>query len=149
MKPPACQGCEFESRGQGYVPGHGPSHASLALIGQGPGRDEVASGKPFVGPAGRRLDMWLTKAGIPRQLCWVDNSVRCWIKVRGKDEAPTRAIEECYQRHWGSPLREQVEGGAWVIAVGTAASKFLVGEWCGERAAGSLVEIELPTLPSV
>ena len=144
MKPAQCAGCPWETRGQGFVPGTGPSQARLVLLGQGPGRDEVAIGKPFVGTAGRRLDIWLTKAGIPRQMCWIDNMVRCWIKVRGQDVAPRKAIEECRQRHWLGPVQGQLAGGAWgIVAVGSAASKYLVGDWCGERAAGSVVEVDL------
>jgi len=152
VKPASCAGCEFEVRGQGYVPGSGPPQARLVLLGQGPGRDEVATGKPFVGTAGRRLDIWLTKAGIPRQMCWIDNMVRCWIKVRGIDVAPSKAIKECRWRHWQRDLEEHAEPVIdeetgepfiWVVGVGSAATKYLCGDWCGERAAGSLVEVEL------
>ena len=143
MKPAACIGCPWETRGQGYVPGTGPSQAPIILLGQGPGRDEVAIGKPFVGPAGRRLDIWLTKAGIPRQLCYVDNIVRCWIKVHGVDVAPAKAIEECKARHWLGPVQDRVANGAWIVAIGSAASKYLCGAWAGARAAGSLVEVDL------
>jgi uracil-DNA glycosylase len=100
-------------------------------------------GKPFVGPAGRRLDIELEQAGIPRHLCWVDNCVRCWIKVRGVDVAPRKAIEECRERHWGQVVERHLANGAWgIAAIGSAASKYLCGEWAGERAAGSLVEVE-------
>ena len=144
MKPAQCVGCPWEVRGQGYVPGSGPPQAHLIILGHRPGRDEVAMGKPFVGPAGRRLDLELTKAGIPRHLCWLDNCVRCWIKERNKDVVPQRAIEECAKRHWLAPLKQQLAGGAWgIVTLGSAASKYLCGEWAGERAAGSLVEVDL------
>ena len=141
-KSPTCSGCEFEARGQGYVPGEGPSDARIALIGQGPGRDEVAVGRPFVGPAGRRLDIQLSQAGIPRRLCWVDNVTRCRIVVRGQDVAPAKAVGECKARHWQDDLTRNANLEC-VVAIGTAAARALLGGWYSDRAAGTLEEIEL------
>jgi len=143
VKSPNCIDCPYEVKGQGYVPGAGPLDAKIALIGQGPGRDEVATGKPFVGPAGRRLDIWLTQAGIPRRLCWIDNATRCRIMVNGHDVAPDRAVAECRARHWEAELVKRAATLRCIVGVGVAASRSLVGTWAGERAAGSLVEVEL------
>ena len=71
--------------------------------------------------------------------------MRCHITIRGNDVAPAKAVAECYRRHWHAELLARKGSLRCVVAVGTAASKFLLGEWAGERAAGSLVEIELPT----
>jgi len=38
------------------VPGAGPQHAPLMLVGEQPGDQEDLQGKPFVGPAGALLD---------------------------------------------------------------------------------------------
>lgn len=45
----------------------------ICLIGEAPGREEVAAGKPFVGPSGKLLDTLLHRAGIVRAECYVDN----------------------------------------------------------------------------
>ena len=68
--------------------------------------------------------------------------------MRGRDEtAPPKAIDQCYRRHWGEPLHTLVEANdAWLVLVGTDVSKYLAGNWAGERAAGSLIEVELPTI---
>ena len=138
-----CSGCPYEIKGQGYVPGEGPSDARIALIGQGPGRDEVAVGRPFVGPAGRRLDIQLSQAGIPRRLCWIDNATRCRIVVRGQDVAPAKAVVECKERHWLAELHAREATLECVVAIGTAAARALLGGWYSDRAAGTLEEIEL------
>ena len=138
-----CAGCPYETKGRGYVPGLGPLDAKIALLGQGPGRDEVAVGKPFVGAAGRRLDIQLTQAGIPRRLCWMDNAVRCRIIVRGQDVAPAKAVEECRGRHWQAELERRESTLECVVAVGTAAARSLLGNWYSDRAAGTLEEIDL------
>lgn len=43
-----------------------PETARILLIGEAPGRDEVATGIPFVGPAGQVLSSALHKAGLSR-----------------------------------------------------------------------------------
>jgi DNA polymerase len=47
------------------------------VVGEGPGADEDAAGRPFVGRAGKVLDGVLAAAGIPRENVWVTNTVRC------------------------------------------------------------------------
>ena len=146
-----CFGCPYRERGKGFVPGKGPLDAKVAFIGRGPDSSDVFTSEPFTGTAGTRLDIWFAKANIPRSKCWMGGAVQCQLKVRGKDAAPPKAIAECYQRHWGQPLLAMLEAGTLqtIVTVGSEASRFLCGKWAGDRAAGSLVEVELPTLASV
>jgi uracil-DNA glycosylase family 4 len=44
----------------------GPIDAALLLVGEQPGDQEDREGRPFVGPAGRILDLVLEKAGLDR-----------------------------------------------------------------------------------
>ena len=49
------------------VPGailSGEASAKILLVGQAPGATEVATNRPFDGPAGRRLFRWLERAGF-------------------------------------------------------------------------------------
>jgi uracil-DNA glycosylase len=46
--------------------GEGPQDAAVMLVGQNPGRQEVASGRPFVGRAGQYLNQVLQHHGIDR-----------------------------------------------------------------------------------
>jgi DNA polymerase len=48
------------------------------VIGEGPGADEDASGRPFVGRAGQLLDKMLASIGLSRSTnCYIANAVKC------------------------------------------------------------------------
>jgi DNA polymerase len=67
--------------------GEGPPTARLVLLGEAPGEDEDASGRPFVGPTGRALDRLLAEVGLPRSSVYVTNTVMC----RPPDPVPPAA----------------------------------------------------------
>jgi uracil-DNA glycosylase len=52
------------------------------LVGQAPGKKEVALGRPFAGAAGRRLFQWLDEAGFTgsyfRSYCYVTAMMKCF-----------------------------------------------------------------------
>ncbi|MFA5052745.1 MAG: uracil-DNA glycosylase [Parcubacteria group bacterium] len=58
------------------VIGEGNHHASIVFIGEAPGRNEAATGRPFCGAAGKILDELLESAGIERQSVYVTNIVK-------------------------------------------------------------------------
>jgi uracil-DNA glycosylase family 4 len=49
----------------------------LALVGEAPGPDEDANGRPFIGKAGKLLTRVLYEAEIPEEDIWITNAVRC------------------------------------------------------------------------
>ncbi|OLB08915.1 MAG: hypothetical protein AUH06_01295 [Gemmatimonadetes bacterium 13_2_20CM_69_27] len=51
----ACTKCRLCEGRRHTVPGEGPRDARLVVVGEGPGRVEDATGRPFVGPAGPLL----------------------------------------------------------------------------------------------
>ncbi|MCR5611998.1 MAG: uracil-DNA glycosylase [Clostridiales bacterium] len=53
-----------------------PDRPLIMFIGEAPGKDEAASGRPFVGKAGKQLDGMLRLAGIDRTKVFVTNSVK-------------------------------------------------------------------------
>lgn len=59
------------------VNGEGPKGAKLFFVGEAPGAEEDATGRPFVGRAGKFLDSILSKHGIRRQEVFITNAVRC------------------------------------------------------------------------
>jgi DNA polymerase len=73
----ACTRCRLHATRIQAVPGGGPVGASVLVIGEAPGRDEDASGRPFVGAAGKILDKALQDAGLPRQEAYITNLVKC------------------------------------------------------------------------
>src|SRR5579864_3675001 len=48
----ACRRCDLWRNATQGVPGEGPHHAPIMLVGEQPGDQEDLAGKPFVGPAG-------------------------------------------------------------------------------------------------
>lgn len=152
-KAEGCRGCPYEHRGIGYCRGEGPTDARLAILGQSPGQNEVYSGTPFFdapGRAGWRLNRQLEWAGIDRRTCWVDNVVRCWIRTKGDDVVPARAIRECWTRHVGPPLHRLEQHALrrgeplWVAWVGTPAMKLGLGPWANATCTGALISTALP-----
>ena len=59
----ACTRCPLYKHATQVVPGEGPAHAAIMLVGEQPGDQEDLAGKPFVGPAGRVLDRAIQDAG--------------------------------------------------------------------------------------
>jgi DNA polymerase len=59
------------------VPGEGNPHAQLMLVGEGPGATEDATGRPFVGQAGKLLDDILAAIDVPRETVYITNIVKC------------------------------------------------------------------------
>ena len=62
--------------GQELVFGDGKPDAGLMLVGEAPGRDEVAQKKPFVGKAGANLESFLEGISLKREELFVTNTVK-------------------------------------------------------------------------
>jgi uracil-DNA glycosylase family 4 len=73
----SCKLCSLSSSRTKAVPGEGPAHAKIMLIGEAPGAIEDATGKPFVGRAGRLLDQSLDLAGVKRSEVFITSVVKC------------------------------------------------------------------------
>ncbi|MFP3042941.1 uracil-DNA glycosylase [Treponema primitia] len=74
----ACTGCALQGERKNAVPGEGAARPLVMIIGEGPGADEDASGRPFVGKAGQLLDKMLASVGLSREKnCFIANVVKC------------------------------------------------------------------------
>jgi uracil-DNA glycosylase len=71
-----CKACDLWKRGTQTVFGEGGSNAKILFIGEQPGNQEDLEGRPFVGPAGKLLDVALEEAGIDRKKVYVTNAVK-------------------------------------------------------------------------
>jgi DNA polymerase len=72
--------------------GEGDPDADVAFVGEGPGRDEDASGRPFVGRAGQKLDEMIRAMGLARGQVYICNVVKCRAHLPGpppKDRPPS------------------------------------------------------------
>lgn len=59
------------------VPGEGSPRAKMVLVGEAPGATEDATGRPFVGQAGRLLDSILEAIELRREDVYITNIVKC------------------------------------------------------------------------
>ena len=73
----ACTKCGLcETRTQ-VVFGEGSETAELMFVGEAPGRDEDASGRPFVGRAGQLLTKMIAGMGLAREEVYIANVLKC------------------------------------------------------------------------
>ncbi len=90
----SCEACRLSAERNQAVPGEGPaggSHAPVMVVGEGPGADEDASGRPFVGKAGQLLDKMLAAISLSRtEHCFIANIVKC-RPPQNREPAPDEA----------------------------------------------------------
>jgi len=72
-----CRKCELGSSRKHPVPGEGHPRARILFIGEGPGADEDAQGRPFVGRAGQLLDKIIAACGLGRDEVFIANILKC------------------------------------------------------------------------
>jgi DNA polymerase len=73
-----CTRCaELASTRTQTVFGVGPLDAELCFIGEAPGADEDAQGKPFVGAAGQLLNKIIEACGLKREEVYICNIIKC------------------------------------------------------------------------
>ena len=73
----ACTDCALHQGRRNAVPGEGDPNAELMFIGEGPGAQEDAQGRPFVGAAGGFLEELLHSIGLTRRQVYIANMVKC------------------------------------------------------------------------
>ncbi len=72
-----CRKCRLCENRKNVVFGVGNREADIMFIGEGPGADEDAQGEPFVGKAGKLMNMAFDMLGIKREEVYIANIVKC------------------------------------------------------------------------
>ena len=72
-----CNKCKLCKTRQNIVFGTGNKQAKLMFIGEGPGADEDRLGEPFVGRAGKLMNLAFETLGIDRNEVYIANVVKC------------------------------------------------------------------------
>ena len=123
----ACTRCALHRGRTRAVPGEGVPQPLVLVVGEGPGADEDASGRPFVGKAGQYLDKWLKAIDLDRGTnCFIANVVKC-RPPGNRDPAPEESAA-CLPY-----LRAQIAALAprAILAVGRVAAQTLTGLTAG------------------
>lgn len=90
----ACTACALSATRNHVVFGEGNPEAPLVFVGEGPGQNEDATGRPFVGRAGALLDECMRDNGITRKHIYICNTVKCRAciaengRIRNRPPAP-------------------------------------------------------------
>jgi DNA polymerase len=71
-----CQRCKLWTTRTKIVFGEGSPNAELMFVGEGPGADEDASGRPFVGRAGQLLTKMIEAIDLKREDVYIANVVK-------------------------------------------------------------------------
>jgi len=85
-----CGLCETRTT---VVFGEGSETAELMFVGEAPGRDEDAQGRPFVGRAGQLLTQMIRAMGFEREDVYIANVLKC-RPPNNRDPAPDE-VETC------------------------------------------------------
>jgi DNA polymerase len=131
--------CEFEicNEATHLVPGDGPADARVVLVGEAPGAREDATGRPFVGSAGKLLDRLLEEAGLRRDDVFITNVV----KARPPKNRDPRADEVAHYRPWLERQLDVIEP-ALIVPLGRHALAHFVPRVTITEAHGRVVEAD-------
>ena len=123
-----CRRCKLHTTRNTIVFGEGNPEASVMFIGEGPGKDEDAQGRPFVGKAGQLLTAVIEKGmKLKRSDVYIANVVKCRPTVNmelKRDRPPDdEEIAAC-----GPFLKRQIEiiNPKVIVTLGNPSTKFLV-----------------------
>lgn len=125
----ACRACPLWRPATQAVPGEGPAHARIMVIGEQPGDQEDLAGRPFVGPAGQLFDRALAEAGIDRATLYLTNAVKHFkFRPSGKRRLHVRADadEQAACRPWLEAELAAVRP-RMVLCLGATAAQALLG----------------------
>lgn len=118
-----CTRCPLAYAGRrNIVFGEGDPGARLMFVGEGPGADEDASGRPFVGKAGQLLNNMIAAMGLKREEVYIANIVKC--RPPGNRVPEPVEANTCTQF-----LLKQVDvvQPEVIVALGATAATYLLG----------------------
>ena len=140
-----CRNCGLCQTRNHTVFGEGNIHAELMFIGEGPGADEDAVGRPFVGRAGQLLTKMIAAMTYTREEVYIANVVKC-RPPGNRNPAPEEAMA-ClgYLKQQIALIRPKV-----IVCLGGVALSFLCQQAGGiTRARGHWLDFEgIPVMPT-
>jgi uracil-DNA glycosylase family 4 len=117
-----CTRCRLHSGRNHIVFGEGSPKARLLFAGEGPGRDEDRTGRPFVGRAGQLLDKIIEAMGLKREDTYICNVIKC-------RPPENRTPQDDEMRICGIFLVRQIEilRPRHIVCLGSTAARYLLG----------------------
>ena len=125
-----CRKCRLCETRKNVVFGVGNREADIMFIGEGPGADEDAQGEPFVGKAGKLMNMAFDMLGVKRKEVYIANIVKC--RPPNNRNPQDDEAENCldYLRNQVILVKPKI-----IVLLGSTALKNILGEEYGITAA--------------
>lgn len=116
-----CRRCPLCKDRKTIVFGEGSPGAVLMFVGEGPGADEDAQGRPFVGRAGQLLDKMIAAMKLKREDVYIANVIKC--RPPGNRAPKPLEAETCIQF-----LERQIRAinPKVICALGTISAQYLL-----------------------
>ena len=116
-----CCKCGLGETRTNAVPGEGNPNARIVFVGEAPGADEDAQGRPFVGRAGKLLDNIIAACDLQRTDVFICNILKC--RPPGNRDPRPEEIISCLPY-----LQKQLEliNPEVIIALGAHAARTLL-----------------------
>lgn len=117
-----CTRCKLHQHRTQIVFGEGNPKAEIVFVGEAPGADEDALGRPFVGRAGQLLNKIIDAIGFKREDVYITNIVLC--RPPGNRTPERDEIETCKQFLFRQLafIRPKV-----IVALGSPAAQCILG----------------------
>ena len=115
-----CRRCGLCQQRHSIVLGEGNRNADIMLVGEGPGAEEDAQGRPFVGKAGQLLDKMFSAIDITREELYITNVVKC--RPPGNRTPLDEEAQECLPvlRRQYALIRPKI-----VVCLGATAARYV------------------------
>ena len=131
-----CRKCKLCQNRTNVVFGTGNKQADLMFIGEGPGADEDKQGIPFVGRAGKLMNMAFEAIGLKREEVYIANIVKCRPPGNRNPEDDEETVCLNYLRNQVILVKPKI-----VVLLGNVALKNILGKEYGITASrGKWVE---------
>ena len=131
-----CRKCKLCQNRTNVVFGTGNKQADLMFIDEGPGADEDKQGIPFVGRAGKLMNMAFEAIGLKREEVYIANIVKCRPPGNRNPEDDEATVCLNYLRNQVILVKPKI-----VVLLGSVALKNILGKEYGITASrGKWVE---------
>ena len=131
--------CELKESATNLVFGDGNINSKIMIVGEGPGANEDAEGKPFVGRAGKLLDKMLVAIQLDRTKVYITNVVNYRPPSNRK---PTEVEIERYLPYLKSHI--EIINPKILLLLGSTALNTLIGsDVVISRARGKWIQKEI------
>lgn len=121
-----CNKCKLYKTRQNIVFGVGNKEADIMFIGEGPGADEDRQGEPFVGRAGKLMNMAFQAVGLKRENIYIANIVKCRPPSNRNPEEDEATVCINYLRNQVMLVKPKI-----IVLLGSVALKNILGKEYG------------------